>query len=563
MKRNSGTTDSSVKNPNSPPHPPLPHIGGGSAMQKLKFLQRPKQFLFFVLWAIVACAGAYLILTGLGRPVLWGDEAETALMSETTLAKGYPSSFDGRRIFTIYDDMRESNKRFIWTFHPWLQFYAAAGSMAVFGHNAKAARLPFALASWLSLFAMGAFAYKWLRFDRINPLAVSLLPAVIALSNPVFINHARQARYYGLVLLFVPVCMHLYMLWHSAPDRRKAAALGICLALLFHSNYFHFGLLTAAMILHLLISGRNKIRTGFPTFLLALASAFILSYPWYAVFKPYPGGIRLAAGRAWLDYIITMAKHANNYALPLILPLTAFIVCFTAGRFRARDKNKLPDLPARRFIWMVFLIVIAGVACLPIYTFRYLLPILACGAFIAADAVAALWLKSRIAAVSAFIMLVCTGVLQNAASPRQFFSAQTWRLPLADVIYEKTRRPPTMLNCVVDFLALNSKPEETILVEDPAFQFSFHTGMKVLDARFRYNLAQAASADWIMELATIQLGMPKIRLLPASLGLTDKYEKIQFGCPETPPWGVIPEPGVHDYGRNPYRLWPVVFYKKI
>ena len=91
----------------------------------------------------VAC---WLAFANLGAQALWQDEAQSALLSRTTLEHGIPLGSDGLNFFSQemgveYDDAHR------WRWHTWLHFYLVAGSFALFGESTAAARVPAAPSS--------------------------------------------------------------------------------------------------------------------------------------------------------------------------------------------------------------------------------------------------------------------------------------------------------------------------------------------------------------------------------------------------------------------------------
>src|ERR1700722_19719888 len=94
-----------------------------------------------VLWAILGLA-AILLFWGIGDRSLWQDEAETALLGKNILRFGRPLAFDDANVIS-QEASKEFGPDYLWRWSPWVQFYIAAGSFAVFGPTTLAARLPF------------------------------------------------------------------------------------------------------------------------------------------------------------------------------------------------------------------------------------------------------------------------------------------------------------------------------------------------------------------------------------------------------------------------------------
>src|SRR5438132_11076671 len=101
-------------------------------------------------FVLVAIIGAGLIFTNLGSGYLWADEGDTAVLASNILKFGVPTAWDGSTFIDADFGARE-NKQLVMVSSPWLQYYVAAGSFFLFGENTFAARLPFALAGWITI----------------------------------------------------------------------------------------------------------------------------------------------------------------------------------------------------------------------------------------------------------------------------------------------------------------------------------------------------------------------------------------------------------------------------
>ncbi|MFH1620149.1 MAG: hypothetical protein ABIG11_09655 [bacterium] len=515
-----------------------------------------KQAPFLLLWTAVAILGAYLLFSGLGSPALWGDEAETALVARSVIAKGYPSAYDGKRVLTLFKDRHESNSRYLWTYTPWAQFYATALSMKFFGQDTRAARLPFALAAWFSLFVIGALSFKWLGSGG------CMLAPLILLLNPAFINYARHCRYYGLVILMVPCVMLAYLAWYSKPGRGAALRLGIALAILFHVNYFTFGISTLALVLHWLTGPKTRLRRDISTFWIAWALAFVLTFPWYAYCRPYPAQQGLASSRLWLSWFWDYLIQTNDFILPAAFALTALWLS------RVQGKGSKPDdraASARRLLWFHVALTIPMAAIIPYHSFRFIINILPCGALLCADMLFCLWKRSKALSAAACGLLLLTTFFQNIIHPSALLTMRTWRPPLLIGMNAKHALEPTSLDCIIDFLKQTAKPDQFILMDDPAYPVIFYTDMRILDGRLGDAGKMGMLADWILEEAVFSLTTPSRRLSPEALGLRGKFEKKQILCPAASPWRMTPEP---EFRSMPLSEWeskprPVTFYRRI
>jgi len=158
------------------------------------------------------------LFAGLGAPLLWEDEAETAMHGRSVLEYGVPRVHNGRNI--IYgaplplaigrDDALDA-----YLGSPWGQYFFAAPAVwwadrtSDFAERTWRVRVPFVLAGWLGVLLIGSAAARlwpaaaggragfWLGFGICLLLSVSLQ------------LHLREVRYYPLVVFALGVAAQL------------------------------------------------------------------------------------------------------------------------------------------------------------------------------------------------------------------------------------------------------------------------------------------------------------------------------------------------------------------
>src|SRR5438309_8489380 len=178
----------------------------------------------FALLAVVAFA---LIFTNLGSDYLWEDEGDTAALASNILKFGVPKAWDGVA-FLDSDHGARLNNNLVMVTHPWLQYYLTAGSFLVFGQNTFAARLPFALAGWMSIL----FVYFFVWRITVSRVAAFSAAALLVLSVQ-FLLYARQCRYCALNMLFICWLFWIFFRMKSARDCVFFVLTGV---LLFHTH---------------------------------------------------------------------------------------------------------------------------------------------------------------------------------------------------------------------------------------------------------------------------------------------------------------------------------------
>ena len=172
----------------------------------------------------------FLLFYHLDNHLLWGDEAETAVLARNVARFGVPRTFDGTNYILLHN-LRDENRDHVWVWSPWLQEYLAAGSFILFGPTTWAARAPFALIGWCSLVALALVAYKIYRNHW-----VALASVVLLGTSEVFLLHARQCRYYP-ISIFGEILLVYGIHQLFAQNRRGIWFAALALILQFYSNY--------------------------------------------------------------------------------------------------------------------------------------------------------------------------------------------------------------------------------------------------------------------------------------------------------------------------------------
>ena len=190
---------------------------------------------------VLAVAAIFLFLN-LGAKYLWQDEAFTAVLGARIIRYGEPLAYHGVNLLTsdsfFLEDAKNLDSRTgspqaairyyagrhdfkadtAWTLNPWGQFVLAGASFSIFGRNTVAARLPFAIASFLTVFLV----YLLVR-QCFNDALVAWLAAAMLVANVFWIIHGRQCRYYSVSCLFLMLTLTTFMRWHAG--RRFGGAL--------------------------------------------------------------------------------------------------------------------------------------------------------------------------------------------------------------------------------------------------------------------------------------------------------------------------------------------------
>ena len=217
---------------------------------------------------LVATAATGLLLTGLGTPHLWEDEGDTAVLAASILQHGVPVAWDGVT-FTAPDYGQRLTHSFVMVSHPWLQYYLAAASFALFGESPAAARLPFALAGLATIILVYVLMVD-LRCSRLAALSA----AVLLTLNVQFLLYAQQARNYSVHAFLTCLLVWQFLRLESWGRAVAFAAIGI---LLFHAHPLGLAVLAALGLVSLMDASRRASRAFFWP---AAAVVALYSAPW-------------------------------------------------------------------------------------------------------------------------------------------------------------------------------------------------------------------------------------------------------------------------------------------
>src|SRR6516225_1278993 len=73
-----------------------------------------------------------LLFYHLDNHLLWGDEAETAVLAKNVIQFGVPQTFNGTNYILLHGTVDETPAH-VWIWSPWMQDYLAASSFMLFG----------------------------------------------------------------------------------------------------------------------------------------------------------------------------------------------------------------------------------------------------------------------------------------------------------------------------------------------------------------------------------------------------------------------------------------------
>lgn len=484
--------------------------------------------------AIPILFAAFVLFFNLGDRMLWGDEAETALLGVNITKFGVPKAADGKNYITVLGAGRDTNKDDIWVWSPWLDEYIAAVSFALFGKTTTTARLPFAFIAFFSVVFLASMAH---RFYHKNEL--TLFATLLFVTNVAFILHARQCRYYALICL-AQMCL-IYGYHRLLIGRSKSGIFYLVLALTvdFHCNYiFVLPNILAIVISTLVVYRRHTRLVRNELICLAIFSLFVV--PWLLYAQPWyqSGYLGFKGSGVKLLYCLL---QINFHIVPVVVLLVPTVMYLTKrGKLRAKSHG-ITEKATKVFLWTLVLAHLLVLSVTPGNFFRYLIPLIPVFilllSVIIVDYVRPRFLR---------YLLVATLSLSNMISVLGAYPIRgkhTVSMPIIRFLGEITSEYDNALEDVVLFLRSNASPDESIFVLDPEFPLIFYTDMRVIDARLNPRLNINDLPDWIF--AQSASGIPHAPELQLPAVLENDYELIVLPVHDSPRGDSRPDPEAH------------------
>jgi hypothetical protein len=416
---------------------------------------------------VILAVAAWACLWNLGAPRLWQDEAETALLGRNILKFGVPRVWDGQNLVAQFYAL-DFDRHLLFQ-KSWLPPYLVAGSFAVFGESTVTARLPFALASILTVWLTWRVAR---RFSG-SPLTALSAAGLLSVSLP-FVLYARQCRWYGVAMALSLLLVETEDNLEQPSARVPWLSFGVTLAALYHTNFLVCAATAAGIILarattrgwHSLVARR---------FVLGLVVASVLVLPHAIAFPAFGEAVNGGGPSSYFATVGWVVGDLNRYLLPV--PGLAILLVIGARQVLRRG-------------WFQRLAIVLGVAVLTgsltmwsglvtIIGFRYVVNLLPLAAILTASVFTEA-LGSKPAFLAGLLAL-------NAATHVVGFPLSMWppagrpglaRTDLLDgwrAVVHPVRGP---IDAAVEFLESNAKAGEYLHTPYEALPIQFYTKLR-------------------------------------------------------------------------------------
>jgi hypothetical protein len=485
----------------------------------------------------------FLLFYHLDNRLLWGDEAETALLAKNVLRFGIPVTVDGINHITVLGNLRDGNAAHVWTWAPWLQDYLVAGMYALFGASTWTSRAAFAAIGWFSVLLLAHLSYKIYRDHR-----VALGSVVLLATSEIFLLHSRQCRYYS-VTVFAEILLVYGAFELLANSKRATWFLASALILQFYTNF-----IVAAANLPLLVAlswFAWKERRVLTRLTIAVGVFALAALPWVAYARPWQQS-RAIIHENPVSEALYYCTEWHFHFIPWI-----FLLLPLVGLFRKRQASQASSKTTARLLEQSLSILIIGyfiILLLPPSELRYLLPLLPVACLLAATwsfrylrwPVLAMGLIGLQAATNLIAIVTVFGLDRE----------HSLRSPLLQFIGGLKQSYADRFTDVRDFFVKEAMPGQTVWVRDPEFPLIFYTGLEIIDARLRIpeNLP-----DWILPQSASGLSDQNTLTPPDSI--KSYYEAISIRVHDSDRLDNVPEPDCYQY-QSTQRFTDFLIYRK-
>ena len=446
------------------------------------------------------------IFTGLDDSVMQADEGADTFVSTTILKYGLPMHSDGLNHTMPFADIFDG----VFIYRTWIPYYLQAISLHFSGNNTFAARLPFAVAGFFSIWCL---YYLTIRLTQDKSSAV-FAATFLATCVPALL-YFRTSRYVAIPILLTPILLSFYI---DIFEKKKWNPIPFTLTsiIFFHTMYVEFAGLITGMLIHLFIYRKEVAPDNLKKIRIPAAITALLCLPWlffipalskqiaefYTSTSPYIDTSSLVYIKHFLGFLFQI----NNYIFPLIL--VPFIFLLPIKKFNRSISLLL--------ICIFFILLTASLHSIPqLHYIAASIPILLIllGWINAHLFRSSIIQKSLFAAFLIFSNLVHVGplvpVMQLLQSPQpkaqpSLYLKGVYQTFMREVKFksiffqywgELTNPYRGPLNEIVSFFETHGEKGEICYIDNELESLAFYTGFKMIH---NSELSNKSVPDWIV-----------------------------------------------------------------
>ncbi|MFA4975780.1 MAG: hypothetical protein WC839_00585 [Candidatus Paceibacterota bacterium] len=208
---------------------------------------KSKKILLYTGVVFVILLFAFSLFKNIAYPLLWNDEASTAMFGKRVLEYGYPKAHDEKNYLYYFNDkdhnigVRSNGDVHIaegWTQHYLAAFgdYFANKTDNLYTKTAIL-RIPFALAGFLAIIIFGITISLFFKDNKKKAFIAFFLFELVSIS---LILHLREVRYYSLIILFSAILINVYLRYtilKTLNYKYYVWITSLFIVLLFHTHY--------------------------------------------------------------------------------------------------------------------------------------------------------------------------------------------------------------------------------------------------------------------------------------------------------------------------------------
>lgn len=228
---------------------------------------RLNKVLIFTLISLIGIF-SFSLLKNIQYPLMWEDEADTAMFGQRILRWGYPKVHDGKNIVSPFNSKNNAqaiDKKYdAYIYSGWVPFYFSvigvrlAETTSDIYIKTALLRLPFAILGLIGLVIIAASVIPVFGKNRRAKLSFLLLFTLFELLSISIVLHLREVRYFSLAIFLSACVFYVYFRYHlfHTIDSLSYSFFTIFLLLLlfntYHPVYFIF-------LLTITLDGLNQI----------------------------------------------------------------------------------------------------------------------------------------------------------------------------------------------------------------------------------------------------------------------------------------------------------------
>jgi len=369
-----------------------------------KVMDKHKKILFNAGVIIILFVFGFSLFKNISYPLLWNDEASTAMFGKRVLEYGYPKAHDGKNFLYFFRDINHDigirSNGDVYIAEGWTQYYLAAIG-EYFAQQTddiytktRIMRTPFALAGFLAIIIFGLTVSLFFKGNRKKAFIVFFLFELASVS---LVLHLKEVRYYSLILLFSAILINVYLRYSilkTLSYKYYVWIVPLFIVLLFYTHYPIAVIFLTAFGLHSLVSSYLVYRRKFSIFIrdffksiLPLLIPLIFIIPSLIYFKTFAmvNMLTLESNLGFGNYVSNTLHNLSFFtkfeflclAILLKILLISFL-CYWKRIILPADKILLKSSNFLTLFFGVYLFVIARV----VFPFeRYVIvlqPVLVC-----------------------------------------------------------------------------------------------------------------------------------------------------------------------------------------